>query len=486
MTKLLIPQDWNGIDKEVWLICAPASPGWRQALRTAVGSLHRGRTWDRSSGEIVKAQQIGWEIYDDMTTCNDMVTALQSIATALAGMSQTINVSGVCCEQILPPDPVIPPDPGDYPVPGGGNTPPGFVDPPAYDAAVCAAVNGLLWSFRRYADAVLKGSQLWTAAAAVVALLAALFPEPVTTAVGTVSFVALASVLAASLIYADALEDGADQFIAWLDANRQDLVCDAYAAQSGLMAAVSDIIGVMQYNLNSLLVAAGVPAALASPVSALIGDVAGFVDALATRLAFAPIEWQSPPVGWAVDCTCADPNIAVLNIEPDSGVWVTAGAVTQVNGTAVLARNGSSSGAEASMQLLLSDILSMSGFSEAYAVSVTVEGLAASPTGSYRTVELRAQFRNWNDAPPSATQAWRMVEQQTVCISPTVGTCVAPGNEEPFLIDDAAAFASPYPLADGGFRITTYRPTASGGDAAVWGTFTIERVQVTVSAVPVV
>ena len=260
MTKLLIPQDWNGIDKEVWLICAPASPGWRQALRTAVGSLHRGRTWDRSSGEIVKAQQIGWEIYDDMTTCNDMVTALQSIATALAGMSQTINVSGVCCEQILPPDPVIPPDPGDYPVPGGGNTPPGFVDPPAYDAAVCAAVNGLLWSFRRYADAVLKGSQLWTAAAAVVALLAALFPEPVTTAVGTVSFVALASVLAASLIYADALEDGADQFIAWLDANRQDLVCDAYAAQSGLMAAVSDIRRVK----SALLASAKSPRTFAS------------------------------------------------------------------------------------------------------------------------------------------------------------------------------------------------------------------------------
>lgn len=302
MPRLLIPNDWDGNSREVWLICAPASPMWRQALRTAVGALHRGRTWDASSGNIVGAQSIGWEIYDDMTTCSELITAVNAIAAAVSQLQQTTIVNGVCCEQITPPadPPAI--DPNDYPLPGSGGHPPTLPDAPTYDAAMCDAANGVLWLFRRYAQTVLVGDILISGAAAIVALLAALFPEPITTAIGTVSLVALAAALAGALVYADAMEDGANAFISWLDANKTAVVCDALAAAAGGRTFVMETVSALAAEMESALLLAGVPAVVATRAARLIADAGLFAEVVLDSLADAAARLTQPPSSWRVDC----------------------------------------------------------------------------------------------------------------------------------------------------------------------------------------
>lgn len=88
MPQYPIPNDWNGTDWECVIIEWPYSEQWFGMLRGLITSALRGRFWDGSTGSITDAQEIGREIEErnPVTTCEDIVTALNAINTTIANL----------------------------------------------------------------------------------------------------------------------------------------------------------------------------------------------------------------------------------------------------------------------------------------------------------------------------------------------------------------------------------------------------------------
>lgn len=82
-----IPNDW---DEEtdgytLWMLCSPNSVQWRALVRGQIYELTRGRNWDRNTGIIKDAQEIGLEVYDSMATCNDLVKTQRMLVASITG-----------------------------------------------------------------------------------------------------------------------------------------------------------------------------------------------------------------------------------------------------------------------------------------------------------------------------------------------------------------------------------------------------------------
>lgn len=83
-----IPNDWAGEDWECFIVEWPNSVQWIGLLRGLITTPVRGRFWDGETGSIIDAQNIGLEIEgrNPVTVCEEMVTALQGIQTAVEGL----------------------------------------------------------------------------------------------------------------------------------------------------------------------------------------------------------------------------------------------------------------------------------------------------------------------------------------------------------------------------------------------------------------
>lgn len=83
-----IPNDWAGEEWECVIVEWPNSVQWFGLLRGLITTPVRGRFWDGTTGSIIDAQNIGREIEgrNPVTTCEDIVTALQGIQTAVEGL----------------------------------------------------------------------------------------------------------------------------------------------------------------------------------------------------------------------------------------------------------------------------------------------------------------------------------------------------------------------------------------------------------------
>lgn len=96
MPEIYIPDDWDEITWDCFLIEWPSSPLWRGILAGFVSTPARGRFWDARSGVIVDAQAIGREIIErnpiDMS-CQDLVVELQNIVTQLGAIDIKIDNS---------------------------------------------------------------------------------------------------------------------------------------------------------------------------------------------------------------------------------------------------------------------------------------------------------------------------------------------------------------------------------------------------------
>lgn len=99
MAKTPIPDDWDGSSWCEWAICWPDSELYEGLLRGLITSLTRGRYWDEETGEIINAQDVGFQILlkniplrGCIVSCTDGIeAAFNRIADAL--MLQAAN----CC-----------------------------------------------------------------------------------------------------------------------------------------------------------------------------------------------------------------------------------------------------------------------------------------------------------------------------------------------------------------------------------------------------
>lgn len=96
MPQIYIPDDWDEVTWGCHIIEWPQSVQWRALLAGFISTPARGRYWDRRSGVITDAQEIGREIIErndiDMS-CNDITVELENIVTQLAAIDVKINNS---------------------------------------------------------------------------------------------------------------------------------------------------------------------------------------------------------------------------------------------------------------------------------------------------------------------------------------------------------------------------------------------------------
>jgi len=96
-----IPSDWEG-EYCRYAVCWPKSPQWEAVLRGVLVLPSRGRFWDEHTGNIIEAQNVIRETYDNnlhlqevIVACND--TSLNQIASALR-----LIAANQCCEGGVP------------------------------------------------------------------------------------------------------------------------------------------------------------------------------------------------------------------------------------------------------------------------------------------------------------------------------------------------------------------------------------------------
>lgn len=83
-----IPDDWAEANGYLFAsFCFPNSRKWRSVINGLVSELFYGRNWDRDTGTIIEAQQIGREVFESMAICDleRLIIAVEAIALALSG-----------------------------------------------------------------------------------------------------------------------------------------------------------------------------------------------------------------------------------------------------------------------------------------------------------------------------------------------------------------------------------------------------------------
>lgn len=116
-----IPRDWDGESWTCWAVRWPDSKEYRRLLTSLLFTLTRGREYDRHTGTITDAQEVGWLIFDgntplaacvDDATPTDVVERVRCIGGGSGGKlrmvtrvyidyetAELVVQDGQCCEQ---------------------------------------------------------------------------------------------------------------------------------------------------------------------------------------------------------------------------------------------------------------------------------------------------------------------------------------------------------------------------------------------------
>lgn len=88
----LIPDDWNGQDYALLMMCIPDSEQWRSSYTGAISYLNRGWQWDEKTGSILDTIQVARESFMSLSICGfDVVVA------AINNVADAIRNQQVCC-----------------------------------------------------------------------------------------------------------------------------------------------------------------------------------------------------------------------------------------------------------------------------------------------------------------------------------------------------------------------------------------------------
>lgn len=253
-----IPSSNEGDDCHVILFLVP-NAGWVAPVFSVVSSLTAGRTWDGATGKVTAAQEVAEQVMNSFTTCSlsDIVAAIDRIGVQFA-------INSVCCDGITQPvivdDP--PPTPGVEPPPswvGGGQT--------EWESALCMLVNIVRQMVTRYAEFLENVNVVATTALLIVSALGVIFPEPITTVIGSVSFAAIATILLSAVAYTDAIQESSTGFQQWINENTQDLYCSMLQA-TDVATAIHDYFQAAAIAFRSFLLSHGAPQWVADGITA--------------------------------------------------------------------------------------------------------------------------------------------------------------------------------------------------------------------------
>lgn len=222
-----IPSDWDG-EYCRYAVCWPNSPQWLAILRGVLVLPSRGRFWDEHTGNILEAQEVIRQTYDQNLHLKEVLMAcgdegLASIAISLNKIaSAMLATSGGCCERG-----------------GSGGAPetdPPFVETPETNPDVDPPPNGFdTWEdfFNQkcsvaydivanlQADLATMASMSWGSAAleAITAALVVLLITPVVGA-AIIALVGLLATVGAVIVLTTALDI--------INQNTEDLICELF------------------------------------------------------------------------------------------------------------------------------------------------------------------------------------------------------------------------------------------------------------------
>lgn len=258
-----IPSDWTG-DYCRYAVCWPNSPQWEAVLRGVLVLPSRGRFWDEHTGNIIEAQDIIRQTYEQnlhlkgiIMACDDpglaeIATALQLIAAAMAAQGKS------CCDgggsagapaNEPPFDPFEEVDPGIEPPPDGFDSWEQFYE------QKCAIAWDIIHKLESDLGtlAVIEWGSAGAEAITASLLIILVTPLPAAAVIALVFFLLT---VAAVVIVATALTIILD--------NEEDLVCELYngisseSSRSNFMSKFNDLVAsgvsdpVEQYAVSAL------------------------------------------------------------------------------------------------------------------------------------------------------------------------------------------------------------------------------------------
>lgn len=321
-----IPDDWEG-EYCRYAVCWPSSPQWEAVLRGVLTFPARGRFWDEHTGNILEAQQVIRETFDQnlhlegvIMACNDLelVASFNAIASAIRYAADR-DFAKACCELGIGGSGGIvgvvtqPFGGNEIPIygtqppatlPEGETFPEGFESVEEWDVHKCAVANVII-------DGVLNSLQNLTAlnfaqvnGLGVVALAAVsgflVFP-PATIPVLIGALIILVVSQAALLAARDYIID-----------NRQEWLCWLYEAES-----VSQVIGTIADGIDLLIAFISVSGPIGNAVKLVLMLLMNG-DAL-NQLFDANADYQYPDA----DCSDCAPSGDFRQGQANSLTWET-------------------------------------------------------------------------------------------------------------------------------------------------------------------
>jgi hypothetical protein len=88
MGKWLIPDDWDGVTWEQFVMCVPSSTEWIGNVKGAVYELSRQYNWEGESEAARSASATGMEVFESIMACN--------LIEAINGIKVALEMSGCC------------------------------------------------------------------------------------------------------------------------------------------------------------------------------------------------------------------------------------------------------------------------------------------------------------------------------------------------------------------------------------------------------
>lgn len=323
-----IPNDWDGESTEVWMVCVPASEMWRIAFRNAVRMLTRGRYWDGETGTITQAQAIGWSVYRDMSTCNEIVDALNGISSAIGNIQTSMSVQVPCCDY-TPAEPVDDTVFPTLPNPENGEPSqediPAWSTPESYSNDVCDAINKVLGLLYNYTIKLQELSNWWLVAGVVAGILLELLPTGVTQAVGGAVLASAAAAIVASVAYKGAIDAMVTVLQAGLEDEEfiSDLSCGVVSAIDFTTAVRSVVVGWVT-KIRDILVDGGMPQFLADGITMWLAANEVVLALVMDFIEDKTRAYPDPPSWLRTDCTCScgelEPVGVVSANDPNSNI----------------------------------------------------------------------------------------------------------------------------------------------------------------------
>lgn len=294
----IVPSDWDGVTYTPVILCCPASSEWLSVLGGAVSQMGNAWSYDADTGDFLEARQIGLEVYNSMSGCSELITAINSLKVAV-----TVNACGCPVGQGDDTDDAT--ETGPVPAPIGDIV---YEAPAAVQDRKCKASN-LIHETLRDVMNELDGYNVDDMGVLGLALVVSIVVGVIGSAVATPLVGIMLAVAGATAVFAARLVGvsvSLANIVSVMDANQQDLVCELYISTQASVAR-TDYLNTLMLN--------GVTALEAELVELLMTNA--LMDILYFDTAETAAFW--PTYTGAIDCTQCDQTGCPLDLVDGTG-----------------------------------------------------------------------------------------------------------------------------------------------------------------------